>query len=432
MAIRFRSTDSSRGGTGSPLSRSQRSKALLRRAGILTAIILACLLVALAVTKIFIDRQAPSEFVVYQGVVEEEQTRDAPKVQEISGGKPPAAPPITPVIVSTATVEQSSFPFEADVPDAPSESGGLGGDGIGEDLGDGMGEGTNRGGMGGKKVPSSFAGYFWDLKRRPDGKPSLFAQDSGNVQVLEFESNFYNKGWQINMLSPSYMRADMQLFSTCFFLPNCRDEEAVHAYDPKGKQKLQKSRWVALYRAKVKAPETGTFRFVGAADTVMAVRFDGKNVLACGLHNLRNATWNEWIDKPNIKSQRTLIRYDGTEAWNTTMGGFEAGDEFSVKKDEWYEMQVMISEIGGGEFGFCLLVEEISPLKTPIKDGKPLFQLFRTAFSAPTVKEAYEAIKPENKQSDVDGDVMLLKDIPYDPDSRVWEAKPVNLNEPMK
>ncbi len=429
MAIRFRSSDSAQGGTGSPLSRSQRSKSLLRRAGILTAIILACLLVTLAVTKIFIDRQQPSEFVVYQGVVEEEQTQDAPKMQEITGGKPPTAPPITPVIVSTATVEQSPFPFETDMLDAPasSETGGLGGDGIGE----GLGEGTNRGGMGGKKVPSSFAGYFWDLKRKPDGKPSSFSQASSNNQVLEFESNFYNKDWRIASLS-SYMRADMQLFSTCFFLPNCRDEEAVHAYDPQGKQKLEKSRWVALYRAKVKAPETGTFRFVGAADTLMAVRFDGKNVLACGLHNLRNPTWNEWVNKPDIKSKRPLVQYAGIEAWNTSMGGFEVGDEFSVKKDEWYEMQVMISEIGGGEFGFCLLIEEISPLKTPVKNGKPLFQLFRTAFSAPTVKEAYEAIPAANKQSDVDGDVMLLKDIPYDPDSRIWEAKPVNLNESMK
>lgn len=404
-------------------------KVLLRRAGILTAIILSCMLIVLAVTKILIDRQQPAEFIVYQGVTEDDQAPEPPKMQELSGGKPPDAPPVVPIIVSTATVEQSPFPFDPDMLDAaPTSTSGMGGD----SLGDGFGEGNGKGGMGsGGKIPSSFAGYLWDMKRTAEGKPSAYETPSGNSQVLEFESTFYNKTWNTAMLSP-YFRAKMQLFSTCFFMPNCRDEEAVHAYDPQGKQGLKKSRWVALYRAKVKAPETGTFRFVGAADTVMAVRFDGKNVLACGLHNLRNATWNEWLDKPDVKKKRPLVEYDGTEAWNESMGGFEVGDQFDVKKDEWYEMQVLISEIGGGEFGFCLLIEEMSPNQAPTKNGKPLYQLFRTAFSAPTVKEAYDAIPPENKQGDADGEVMLIKDIPYDPDSRIWEAKPVDIEERMK
>ncbi len=430
MAIRFRPADSAHGGAGSRHRVVQRLRALLRRAAILTAVILSCLLITMGVTKILIDRQEPAEFIVYQGVTEDEQAPETPKMQEISGGKPPEAPPVVPIIVSTATVEQSPFPFDPNMLDvAPtSSSDGLGGIG----LGDGLGEGNGKGGMGSdKRVPSSFSGYFWDMKRTAEGKPSAYADPSGNSQVLEFESTFYNKTWNVAMLSP-YFRAKMSLFSTCFFMPNCRDEEAVHAYDPQGKQGLKKSRWIALYRAKVKAPETGTFRFVGAADTVMAVRFNGKNVLACGLHNLRNATWNEWLEKPDIKHKRPLVEYDGIAAWNESMGGFEVGDQFDVKKDEWYEMQVMISEIGGGEFGFCLLVEELSPNKSPEKNGKPLFQLFRTAFSTPSVQGAYDTILPENKQGDADSDLMLIKDIPYDPDSRVWEAKPVDIEEHMK
>ncbi len=408
----------------------QRLKRLLRRAAILTAIILSCMLITLGVTKILVDRQQPAEFIVYQGATDEEQAPEPPKMQEISGGRPPDVPPVVPIIVSTATVEQSPFPFDPSMLDAApvSNSGGLGGEG----LGDGFGEGNGKGGMGSdKKVASSFSGYLWDMKRTAVGKPSVYEKSSSNGQVLEFESTFYNKTWNVAMLSP-YFRAKTQLFSTCFFMPNCRDEEAVHAYDPQGKHGLQKSRWVALYRAKVKAPETGTFRFVGAADTVMAVRFDGKNVLACGLHNLRNATWNEWSDKPDVKKKRHLVEYDGIQAWNMSMGGFEVGEEFDVKKDEWYEMQVMISEIGGGEFGFCLLIEELRPNQAPDKNGKPLYQLFRTAFSAPTVQEAYDAILPENKQSGDEGDLMLIKDIPYDPDSRIWEAKPVDIEERMK
>ena len=66
------------------------------------------------------------------------------------------------------------------------------------------------------------------------------------------------------------------------------------------------------------------------------------------------------------------------------------------------------------------------------KDGKPIFQLFRTNFSAPTVESLYETIPEENKQSDAEGEVMLLKEIPYDPDSRIWEAKPVDSDVKMK
>ncbi len=425
MAIRFRSTNTARDSIES-LRHRTRQYAIVLMVGILSAI-----LGALYVTKILIETPPMTEFIVYQGDTIENEVKTTPKVRDISGGKPPAAPPVAPIIAATTDVANPSFTMDVDM-DVPamSTSGfdSIGGNG----LGDGMGEGAGRGGMGGKKVDSAFVGYFWDLKRTVNGKPSAYEGAVSNEQVLEFESNFYNKGWDLGTLV-MFMRSKQQLYSTCFFMPNCKDNEAVHAYDASGKQGLKKSRWLAVYRAKVKAPVSGTFRFVGAADTVMAVRFNGRNVLACGLHNLRNAKWNEWLDFPDVKKQRaTLVEYKGIQAWNESLGGFEVGDPVTVKAGEWYEMQVMISEIGGGEFGFCLLIDEEGGEQKTDKDGKPIFQLFRTNFSAPTVESLYETIPEENKQSDAEGEVMLLKEIPYDPDSRIWEAKPVDSDVKMK
>lgn len=423
MAIRFRIADTARDSMESLRYRTR------RRAIILMAIILSILLTILYVTKILISSPPQPEFIVYQGESVEDVMQTAPKMQDISGGKPPTAPPVAPIIASVTDIAQPTFTMDVDM-DTPSPLN-QGFDSLGGGLGDGMGEGSGRGGMGGKKIDSGFVGYFWDLKRSADGSKSAYDDESSNRQVLELESNFYNKKWDPGMLI-MYMRAKIQLYSTCFFLPNCKDEEAVHAFDRSGKQGLKKSRWLALYRAKVKAPASGTFRFVGAADTVMAVRFDGRNVLACGLHNLRNAKWNEWLDYKEEKEKRSLVQYKGTSAWNQTMGGFEVGDPVTVKKGEWYEMQVMISEIGGGEFGFCLLIDEEESEQRETKDGAPLFQLFRTAFSAPTVESAYEDVSDQNKVSDAESEVTLLKEIPYDPDSRIWEAKPVDISVKMK
>ena len=424
MAIRFRPADTVRGSIELLRFRTR------RRAIILMTIILAALMTILYVTKILIGTPPQPEFIVYQEQNVEELVPTTPKVRDISGGKPPATPPVATIIAANSDVANPDFTMDVDM-DAPimstSDMDSLGGGGLGE----GLGEGSGRGGMGGKKVDSAFAGYFWDLKRTVNGKPSAYEGAISNEQVLEFESNFYNKGWDLGMLV-MFMQARMPLYSTCFFMPNCKDEEAVHAYDPTGKQGLKKSRWLVVYRAKVKAPTSGTFRFVGAADTVMAVRFDGRNVVACGLHNLRNATWNDWLTAADIKKERPLVQYKGIEVWNESMGGFEIGDPIKVEAGKWYEMQVMISEIGGGEFGFCLLIDEEGEEKKTIKEGKPLFQLFRTAFSSPTIQSAYAAIPEKNKESDETADVMLLKDIPYDPDSRIWEAKPVDVSVKMK
>ena len=386
------------------------------------------LLLLLWVTKVFIAPPPAVEFIGYVQPTEIESENEK-EYKDISGGAAPTAPPVPSIIVSADVSADTSFTMEFDPVDMNMDSftnmSSLGGDG----LGDGIGEGSGRGGMGGgKKVDSAFLGLLWDLKRKPDGKDSTYKiAKYGNNATLDILSRFFNKNWDLANFA-NFFRAKQQLYSTCFYMPNALDKEACNAYDPTGKQGLMPGRWVAIYRAKVRAPMSGTIRFVGFADTVMAVRFNGENVLACGLHNLHTAEWGAWTDpdnNPKARQGRELIAYKGCEAWNDIAGGFTPGKEFSVKEGEWYEMQVMVSEIGGGEFGFCLLLDEMNAdAKKRTKDGKPLYQLFRTAFSAPTAKETYESIKYK--------DDTILVDPPYDMDSRIWQAKPQGPEVKMK
>lgn len=424
MAIRFRSTDSARGSVES-------MRMLMRRRAIyLMSAILLALLVILAVCKVFIMQPVPPSFVSYTEHHDDQEEVQENKREDLSGDPPPTSmPPISEVIVAPTNMNAT---FTLDMPEMPavtdsSSSFGIpGGDGLGTGRG-----GSKKGGMGGKEhVESSFLGTFWDLKRNKDGKDSQYGARNpyASPEVLGLESRFFSKFWDTNIFSP-YYRAKQKLYATCFYMPNCLDKEACHAYDPDGKMGLKEMRWVALYRAKVRAPESGTFRFVGVADSVMAVRFNGENVLACGLHDLNTATMNRWVPDtyPDATKGRDLVAYKSCEVWNDMMGGFVAGQPFTVKAGEWYDMQVMISEIGGRGFGFCLLIENTSDTdKKKTKDGKPLLQLFRTAFSEPTAKSAYEAMDPANV------DETALTDMPYDEDSSVWDAKPMTPEEKMK
>lgn len=397
-----------------------------RGAIIATSVIVVLLFVMLFIAKIFIPEPPQAEFLVYQP--EEDSSPDVQKVKDISGGTPPVAPPVN-VIVSNAVDAVSVLPMEVDMSldsmamdpmgDAFGSSAGLG-----EGMGGGGGGGAGMGGT--KKEESAFVGRFWDLKKTYQGAESRFAAATAVRDVLALTSQFYNGGWNTGLFSP-FMESKTKLYATCFYMPNCYDQEAARAYDPKKKMGLKASRWVAIYRAKVKAPVSGTFRFLGAGDSVMGVRFNNRNVLACGMHKLTAGAegWNAYFfDEGNNEEMKAadregLVTYSGCEYWNGLFGGFRRGETFSVESGQWYDMEVLVSEIGGGNFGFCLLIENVNEeggIKD--KDGKPLYQLFRTSFIEPNAEDMYE-----NQIQFKDDDMRVLP--PYDPDSMVWPAKGV-------
>ncbi len=272
---------------------------------------------------------------------------------------------------------------------------------LGVDFGAGVGDdlGTEGGGFGTDKAGgSTLEGTFYDLKQTRSGSETGMTQ-AGYIDIF----NKFIKTWNPSILA-KYFRAPTKLYASQFYIPNSPSEEAARAY--KCEDKVKGSFWVAIYTGKVVAPKTGKFRFVGAADDVMVVNFDGKNVFDYGWSqvaiNQPNAIGKEWHDAlqdvqgANKVLQRRLrqgrinvppvklYKYANTEHWNNNLGGYAAGPEFSVVAGKVYEIKILLAD-NGGQFGDALMIEEIgAPVqqKDP-KYGSPIFPLFRTNYALP-------------------------------------------------
>lgn len=399
-----------------------RRQRLIAASAISLGLIILGTIILVSIT-ILIKREQIDTFITYNPDVEEIVQPKEP-VKDISGKPSSVAPPIN-IAVADADSTVSLETIDIDTSGIIGGSGFGTGDGLGDGgLGGGAGTGSGAG-MGSKeKSNSAFVGQFWDLKKLKNRKDSpLKSGFTSNQETLQLLSQFYNNKWQQGAFD-RYFKSPVKLYASSFYMPFCQDSEASNAYDPTKKMGLKPSRWVAVYTAKVQAPKSGRFRFVGLGDSVLAVRFNEKNVLATGMHTLENAKFFGAGDA-SYRQGKDFYEYASCQAWNSeaeggdnALFGFMAGEEFTVKKDEWYEMEVLVSEIGGGYFGFCLLIDDLDdPRRAQSKDGKPLFQLFRTALVSPNAADAYaEMAAPPDE---VEGKV----DPPYDPDSYVWRAK---------
>lgn len=179
--------------------------------------------------------------------------------------------------------------------------------------------------------------------------------------------------------------------------------------------------WVAIYRGKVKAPKSGRFRFVGLGDDSLAVRFNGKTVFDYGWSSVATGKMlggnaaNRAELKDSKGQPRQFFRYNGAGSdWNNNLDGLSTGDVFEVKEGQSYPIEILISEVPGGYFGFVLLIEDLDDApKKRDAGGSPIFQLFRMNFAEPNTQEIY-------KNMQVPGD--RRSDVPYDKDSMIWEA----------
>ena len=373
---------------------------------------------ALYVTHVLLPTEPPASFVAYVTDRGEDAGASGPR-KDLSANALDAVPPVEIVVAveasasSVPTLDASAISSSALAGSDSMEIGEL--DGVGGGFGRGMGEGAA--GMGNREAEAStFCGRFWDLKKTSKGVPSRYQGSESSNEVVNLESRFYMGGWDTGLFR-EFFESPVKLYASCFLMPICLDEEATSAYDPTGRMKLKSSRWIAVYSAWVKAPASGRFRFVGIADSVMAVRFDGANVLQCGLYNLEGGA-----NASNFREESTYIKYDSCKAWNEMLGGFVLGEYVEVEGGKWYRMDVMVSEIGGLGFGFCLLIDEEGDDRMTTEEGLPRYQLFRTTFAEPDVEALYEGIKfPLREASGV-----VRVDPPYDRDSRVWEAVPID------
>ena len=297
--------------------------------------------------------------------------------------------------------------------------GGFGGTGsggvFGKDTGAGGGGLGVPGGQGtanpfGMIDPNANAleGTFYDLKQTKNRQST----DMTNEGIKEVISEFVTKGWKDRTLS-KYYKAGRTLYQTRLAIPMMKAELAPAAFDCE--KEVQPSRWVVVYRGVVTPPKTGRYRFVGAGDDVLVVRFNGKHVFdhgyasgTMGAHISSNkGFFHGTQDNDTLKKLARRVypmdlpvkyyEYDTTKRWNQDIGGLAVGAEFEAVAGRSYPIDILISEIPGGLFCAALLIEEVGATYKKDSTGAPILPLFRldSGLPAPTKADNAPPFDPE-------------------------------------
>ncbi|MES2996696.1 MAG: hypothetical protein V4733_07795 [Verrucomicrobiota bacterium] len=278
-------------------------------------------------------------------------------------------------------------------------SGGLGrGDGLGLGFGNETGPGT----VIGKGTEEPFGitdsngdaleGSFYNIARsRSDKQLSV-----DNPKQWETVNRFVTGGWRESGLG-QVLKSDRKLYNNRIYMAAMSASTAPSAF---GEKPDAHPRWVVVYRGNVIAPFTGSFRFVGAGDDTMAVRFNGRNVFDYGFI-AATAPHEGYMAK--LKSTErlkgdyrncpmeppvTFYQYPQTENWNSQIGGVAVGPEIDVVAGKAYPIEILICEGWGGLFSGTLLFQQTGVTYQKAPTGAPILPLFRTDNVTPPVKGA--------------------------------------------
>ena len=458
---------------------SEEAEALLRKEALKNKLssVLACLLFMgmgfgiLYFTAVFIVGDTPVSFLAYTPPAEDGPPTNNPQPRELTSRSQPASTSVAPsVIVTTSAASVTMAPVEIDMSDGLSLDSALD-IGLGDtDLGEGLGSGGS--GLGsGQGGGSALEGTFYDLKQTGKGRARRLSKLAKKKPdgMIEYDkhafyqviADFVNKGWNKGVLG-RYFESEQKLYASNFFLPVAKARYAPIAYqlgDPKKPETqwvCQSGAWAVVYRGRVRAPKTGKFRFIGMGDDYIAVRFNRQLVLSAGYRMFthydpkakggpkfwfsngadnRNAFFKDvksGADRvhkgyelvPNVAITQLSDgepEESGSNVWKDELGGLMAGKEFKVTEGEIYDIEILITEEGGG-FGFVLCIEDI----TNGKNAKAKqYDLFRTNFSAPSAKEINALLQ----ESDCihtfwKTNKKIQLDVPYNEDSLIWTAVP--------
>lgn len=388
-------------------------------------------------TALVIATEQPAEFIAYVAPSDNAAPSNSPTQQDLTSKATTPSSNVSPSVIVAVGAASPVAMAPVDL-DMSTEDMGLSVDidmGFDANMGEALGDGGS--GMGSNSANgSALEGTFYDLKQTKNGaKTGITVQETEKyVEVL----NSFVRTWSPAVLSKFY-RSPTKLYASNFYLPSCDAKYAPIAYQCQ--KQVQPSRWLAVYRGKVRAPKSGKFRFVGTGDDVIAVRFNRKMVLEAGwcipstyekgkgheasgrgdLGTEAGKAYHEAIKEEKERGHRgyEIGHYDGINHWNQKVGGFTAGEEFDVKEGQTYPIEILVSEGPGGAFGFALLVDEYDEEKGSWKFPKPhaRLDLFRTNFSVPDKKEILKMLEETKCKWGEDFP-------PYNEDSLVWVAVP--------
>ena len=256
----------------------------------------------------------------------------------------------------------------------PMAMAGMGGTGVGLGMGTGGGGGSGGGGGGlnifGLRTGGiGLLGTFYDLKQTKDAQPTsdmASSIDEGPMNTKSPANLAYRKiigqlilgGLNEGMLG-RYFRGPNPLYTRQIFVPSMNADNGPKAFNLQ--DKVRPRRWVVVYRGQVTPPESGSYRFVGWADDILAVTFNHRMVLDGSLCN------------PSKMRPKTTYHYADISS------PFFASDPVNITGGEAVPITVAIGEEPGGNFNAFLLLEKVGENYTRSKEGAPILPILKFA-----------------------------------------------------
>ncbi|MBR4107607.1 MAG: hypothetical protein IKK45_02850 [Akkermansia sp.] len=388
---------------------------------------------------ILIAVEPEAEFIGYTPPAENLPPRPNPTVTQLTAKSSPPSTAVAPSVIVSAgaapvAMAQVDIPMDDTMDDGMSLDIGLSMDaGLGDSLGD------TGGGMGSaQQGGSNLTGTFYDMKLTRAKSRSKAANKDGGANTDEIVKilQAFTRNWDPSVLG-RYFSPSQKLNSPFFYVP-----VVMASYPPKAFKcppEVKPAGWAALYKGKVKAPKSGTFRFVGVGDDFLAVRFNRETVLEAGyiipsLYDPKkpnnyhiskfgaNRGYRQEVKDGKYRPHKgyEFIQYPNIKIWNDEIAGLTAGKTFTVKEGQEYQIEILISEIPGGKFGFVLLIEDVKD-NPVVKNGKVIpgrkFDIFRTNFAIPNQEE----LKQMTKGFLPGGEMQWPA---FEEDSPIWVAVP--------
>jgi hypothetical protein len=206
---------------------------------------------------------------------------------------------------------------------------------------------------------AALVGIFYDLKQTQRREPV-----PGNGRdYTRFIDEFLVAGLD-EALFNKFFRAGLPLYTTQIATGRLNAESAPKAFGVEGVVKPRN--WVVHYKGQIAPPGDGTYRFVGAADDVMAVAVNRRVVLVSNQPSSKFPLL-DW--KPPA----------GQGPRPAAHAGAKYGDWIELRADRPVDIDILIGERPGGVFNALLLYEKKGETYPRNNKGEIILPLFQVA-----------------------------------------------------
>ncbi len=250
--------------------------------------------------------------------------------------------------------------------------GGGSGGGIGGGKGVGVGNSKNFVGLFGAKFGvNGLSGTFYDIKQTKDRKATdAEPYPAGMEPYREVIRSFLNSNWNPSKFERYYRAPDVLMMSQ-LFIPGRPANAAPLAFGVE--KEVKPSRWLVHYKGTVRAPQAGTFRFVGSGDDWLLVRWNRKIGFDEGYETFE-VKGGKYVDFSQVVDvQVPIVRAPGGRLF------LKCGPWITVRKGDAIPVEILMGEGPGGVFDVYLAIEVAKPKKEKgAFVGEGSLKLFRT------------------------------------------------------